>query len=126
MVDLAVPFSPRTSTPPTSGETVVNASASAMSSAPTMAVNGYVRMGAVAASRLVRVSAPAPGSGRGHRVAAGRQERPGSRIAAQLLEGRDPVTVAGPLRILRTSTHPVWNESARRGPPDSIRPSGLM
>jgi hypothetical protein len=44
MVDFAVPFSPRTSTPPTSGEIVVRISASAMpsgSSKPTTAQKGY-------------------------------------------------------------------------------------
>jgi hypothetical protein len=40
IVDLAVPFSPRTSTPPTAGEMVVRMSASAMSSAPTTALKG--------------------------------------------------------------------------------------
>ncbi len=40
IVDFAVPFSPRTSTPPTSGETAVRARASARSSAPTTALNG--------------------------------------------------------------------------------------
>ena len=43
MVVLAVPFSPRTNTPPTSGETVVKIKASAMSSEPTTAENGNVR-----------------------------------------------------------------------------------
>ena len=43
MVVLAVPFSPRTRTPPTSGETVVKIKASAMSSEPTTAENGNVR-----------------------------------------------------------------------------------
>src|SRR5215207_8608539 len=43
MVVLAVPFSPRTRTPPTSGETVVRIKASAMSSEPTTAENGNVR-----------------------------------------------------------------------------------
>ena len=42
MVVFAVPFSPRTKTPPTSGEIVVRTSASAMSSEPTMAENGYL------------------------------------------------------------------------------------
>ena len=40
IVDLAVPFSPRTSTPPTSGEIEVRIRASAMSSEPTTAEKG--------------------------------------------------------------------------------------
>ncbi len=40
MVDLAVPFSPRTSTPPTCGETAFSSSASRRSSMPTTAVKG--------------------------------------------------------------------------------------
>jgi len=58
-------------------------------------------------------------------MTAGRQERPGSRIAAQLLDWRDPVTVAGPLRILRSAPTAI-SDLERRGPPDSIRPSDLM
>src|SRR5687768_14811288 len=42
MVVLAVPFSPRTRTPPTSGETVVRIRARARSSLPTIAENGNV------------------------------------------------------------------------------------
>jgi hypothetical protein len=42
MVVFAVPFSPRTKTPPTSGEMVVKIKASAMSSEPTTAENGNV------------------------------------------------------------------------------------
>ena len=40
MVDLAVPFSPRTSTPPIAGEIVERVRASAMSSDPTTALKG--------------------------------------------------------------------------------------
>src|ERR671917_110675 len=40
-VDFAVPFSPRTSTPPTSGETALRSKASLRSSCPTMAEKGY-------------------------------------------------------------------------------------
>ena len=39
-VDFAVPFSPRTSTPPTSGEMAFTSRASFRSSWPTMAENG--------------------------------------------------------------------------------------
>ena len=42
MVVFAVPFSPRTRTPPTSGDTVVKINASAMSWEPTTAENGNV------------------------------------------------------------------------------------
>ena len=42
IVVFAVPFSPRTRTPPTSGDTVVKISASAMSWEPTTAENGNV------------------------------------------------------------------------------------
>src|SRR4029450_2099809 len=42
MVVFAVPFSPRTNTPPTSGEMVVKIKASAMSWEPTTAENGNV------------------------------------------------------------------------------------
>ncbi len=41
MVDFAVPFSPRTSTPPIDGEIVASTRARAMSSEPTTAVKGY-------------------------------------------------------------------------------------
>jgi hypothetical protein len=40
VVDLAVPFSPRTSTPPMAGETAFSRSASRMSPMPTTAPNG--------------------------------------------------------------------------------------
>ena len=40
VVDLAVPFSPRTSTPPTAGETALSSRASRMSSMPTTALKG--------------------------------------------------------------------------------------
>ena len=40
-VDLAVPFSPRTSTPPIAGDTAFSTSASRRSSRPTIALNGY-------------------------------------------------------------------------------------
>ncbi|MFC7716975.1 hypothetical protein [Nonomuraea recticatena] len=40
MVDLAVPFSPLTSTPPTRGETALSTSASLRSSSPTTALKG--------------------------------------------------------------------------------------
>ena len=39
-VDLAVPFSPRTSTPPIAGDTALSTSARRRSSIPTMALNG--------------------------------------------------------------------------------------
>ena len=39
-VDLAVPFSPRTSTPPIAGETALSSSASRMSAMPSTALNG--------------------------------------------------------------------------------------
>jgi hypothetical protein len=39
-VDLAVPFSPRTSTPPMAGDTALSSSASRISSAPSTAENG--------------------------------------------------------------------------------------
>ena len=40
-VDFAVPFSPRTSTPPIAGDTALSTSASRRSSIPTIALNGY-------------------------------------------------------------------------------------
>jgi hypothetical protein len=40
IVDFAVPFSPRTSTPPMAGEIVERVRASAMSSEPTTALKG--------------------------------------------------------------------------------------
>ena len=93
MVVLAVPFSPRTKTPPTSGETAVRTSASAMSSEPTMAENGY----------LLESVPVTPDPSRGC-------PRPLCReVAIHALVGRRPdaadvltssieVTVAGPLR----------------------------
>ena len=41
-VDFAVPFSPRTSTPPTAGETALSSSASLRSSIPTTELKGYI------------------------------------------------------------------------------------
>src|ERR1019366_6855447 len=53
-VDLAVPFSPRTSTPPIAGDTAFRIRASRMDSEPTTAVNGKSRL----VSTLLFVSAP--------------------------------------------------------------------
>ncbi len=41
MVDFAVPFSPRTRTPPMAGDTALSSSASFRSAIPTMPANGY-------------------------------------------------------------------------------------
>src|SRR5207342_2866991 len=41
MVDFAVPFSPRTRTPPMAGDTALSSSASFSSAIPTMPANGY-------------------------------------------------------------------------------------
>src|SRR5918995_4199202 len=87
MVVLAVPFSPRTSTPPISGATVVRIRAVARSSDPTIAENGNARasLAIAAPSPFLRVSTPAATVGRSTR--------------ADVLTPRDPrVTVAGPLR----------------------------
>ena len=106
-VDLAVPFSPRTSTPPIAGETALSMSASRMSSIATMALNGNW----VTRPQLLtrRVSAPADSAD--HRAAARRlggrgsgfpprearggsqwRDRPG--IAPEFLGSRSPAILS--------------------------------
>ena len=79
-MDFAVPFSPRTSTPPTSGEIVVRTSASAMSSEPTTAENGV--LAPYRSRRSLPAACPRPAVPRGRSsapfsgTAAGRGGRP--------------------------------------------------
>src|SRR5205823_11860206 len=67
MVDFAVPFSPRTRTPPMAGDTALSSSASFRSAIPTMPANGYALSAGLALSvvamRLVLPGFPRPKSG---------------------------------------------------------------
>src|SRR5205823_14792123 len=64
MVDFAVPFSPRTRTPPMAGDTALSSSASFRSAIPTMPANGYALSAGLALSvvamRLVLPGFPRP------------------------------------------------------------------
>jgi hypothetical protein len=89
---LAVPFSPRTRTPPTAGETEVSSRARRRSSRPTTAENGY---GVV--TRIPSGGCPRPRVGCHERpefLAPGSTSPPALRARAD-----SPVTVAGPSRI---------------------------
>src|ERR1700716_2037982 len=65
MVDFAVPFSPRTRTPPMAGDTALSSSASFRSAIPTMPANGYALClsPAVVAIEPVLPGVPRPKSG---------------------------------------------------------------
>src|SRR5699024_543829 len=89
IVVLAVPFSPRTRTPPMDGETALRVRASAMSAEPTTALNGNTSN---QPSTRSRPDGPSASRGRGrstHFPVRGRHPPPAG--AAQPAGGPDPV-----------------------------------
>src|SRR5689334_18553681 len=110
MVDFAVPFSPRTRTPPMAGDTALSSSASFRSAIPTMPANGYA-LSAGLALPVVAIQLVLPGFPRPKWSA---QRQPESLASGSRPRRSPPVTVAGqprphtgvpPRCYLRTAWH---------------------